>query len=236
LVSRSLTVVIPTYNECANLEPILSELFTTLPFAHVVVVDDGSPDGTGKLADEIARRDSRLTVIHRPRKEGIGPAYIAGFSRALDCETELIAAMDADGSHSPADLARMIEAAGDADLVVGSRYVDGGQTVGWPRWRRSLSRFGGLYARLVLGAPISDLTSGFKVYRRPALSSLPLDRIRTDGYGFQIETTWHIWRSGLRVREAPITFHDRIAGKSKLSRRIVIEAMVMVWRLRFSDR
>jgi dolichol-phosphate mannosyltransferase len=148
----------------------------------------------------------------------------------------LIAAMDADGSHSPADLARMIGVAANADLVVGSRYVDGGQTVGWPRWRRSLSRFGGMYARWVLGAPISDLTAGFKVYRRAALASLPLDRIRSDGYGFQIETSWYIWRSGLRVREVPITFHDRIAGKSKLSRRIVIEAMVMVWRLRFSGR
>jgi dolichol-phosphate mannosyltransferase len=235
-VSRSITVVIPTYNERANLEPTLFELFTTLPDAHVVVVDDNSPDGTGMLADEIASRDSRLTVVHRPRKEGIGPAYIAGFARALGCQTELIAAMDADGSHSPTDLARMIGAAANADLVVGSRYVDGGQTVGWPRWRRSLSRFGGMYARWVLGAPISDLTAGFKVYRRAALASLPLDRIRSDGYGFQIETSWYIWRSGLRVREVPITFHDRIAGKSKLSRRIVIEAMVMVWRLRFSGR
>jgi dolichol-phosphate mannosyltransferase len=235
-VSRSITVVIPTYNERANLEPILSELFATLPAAHVVVVDDNSPDGTGVLADDLASDNPRLTVIHRPRKEGIGPAYVAGFSRALECGTDLIAAMDADGSHSPADLARMIEAANDADLVVGSRYVSGGETVGWPRWRRSLSRFGGQYARWVLGAPISDLTAGFKVYRRAALASLPLDRIRTDGYGFQIETTWYTWRSGRRVREVPITFHDRVAGKSKLSRRIVIEAMVMVWRLRFSGR
>jgi dolichol-phosphate mannosyltransferase len=130
----------------------------------------------------------------------------------------------------------MVEAAGEADLIVGSRYVAGGETVGWPRWRRSLSRFGGRYARWVLGAPISDLTSGFKVYRRATLATLPLDRIRTDGYGFQIETTWYVWRSGQRVREVPITFHDRIAGKSKLSRRIVIEAMAMVWRLRFSGR
>jgi dolichol-phosphate mannosyltransferase len=233
-VSRSITIVIPTYNERANLETIVTDLICRFPDAHVVVVDDNSPDGTGQLADELAIRHPHVTVIHRASKDGIGPAYIAGFTRALDMGTALIVAMDADGSHSPSDLERMIDAADDADLVIGSRYVSGGSTVGWPRRRRLLSRFGGLYARSVLGAPFSDLTSGFKVYRRSALASLPLDRIRSDGYGFQIETSWQVWRAGLRVREVPITFHDRVAGKSKLSRRIVLEAMLVVWRLRLS--
>jgi glycosyltransferase involved in cell wall biosynthesis len=235
-VTRSITIVIPTYNERANLETIITELVKLLPKAFVVVVDDNSPDGTGALADDLVCRFPGVQVIHRPSKEGIGPAYVAGFKRALAMGTDLVAAMDADGSHSPTDLLHLIEAAEDADLVVGSRYVDGGETAGWPRSRRLLSRFGGLYARWVLGAPIADLTAGFKVYRRDALAALPLDQIRTDGYGFQIETTWDIWRSGKRVREVPITFHDRVAGKSKLSRRIVIEAMIMVWRLRFSGR
>jgi glycosyltransferase involved in cell wall biosynthesis len=235
-VTRSITIVIPTYNERANLETIITELVELLPKAFVVVVDDNSPDGTGALADDLVCRFPGVQVIHRPSKEGIGPAYGAGFRRALAIGTDLVAAMDADGSHAPTDLLRLIEAAENADLVVGSRYVDGGETAGWPRSRRLLSRFGGLYARWVLGAPIADLTAGFKVYRRDALAALPLDQIRTDGYGFQIETTWDIWRSGKRVREVPITFHDRVAGKSKLSRRIVIEAMIMVWRLRFAGR
>ena len=235
-MTRSITIVIPTYNERANLEAIVTELVERLPEANVVVVDDNSPDGTGALADELANRFPQFSAIHRPRKEGIGPAYVAGFKRALAMHTDFVAAMDADGSHAPSDLQCLIAAAEDADLVIGSRYVDGGKTVGWSRSRRALSRFGGLYARWVLGAPFSDLTAGFKVYRRDTLASLPLDRIRTDGYGFQIETTWDVWRSGQQVREVPITFHDRVAGKSKLSRRIVIEAIVMVWRLRFSGR
>jgi dolichol-phosphate mannosyltransferase len=235
-VTTSITIVIPTYNERANLESIVTDLVALLPEANVVVVDDNSPDGTGALADELALRYSGVRVIHRPSKEGIGPAYVAGFTCALANGTDLVAAMDADGSHAPSDLLRLIEATDDADLVVGSRYVDGGQTVGWSHFRRLLSRFGGLYARWVLGAPIADFTAGFKVYRRDALASLNFDKIRADGYGFQIETTWNIWRSGKRVREVSITFHDRVAGKSKLSRRIVVEAMIMVWRLRFSGR
>ena len=235
-MTSSITIVIPTYNERAHLESIVTELVALVPEANVVVVDDNSPDGTGALADELADRFPGVHVVHRPSKEGIGPAYVAGFTCALANGTDLVAAMDADGSHAPSDLLRLIEATGDADLVVGSRYVEGGQTVGWSHARRLLSRFGGLYARWVLGAPISDFTAGFKVYRRDALASLDLDRIRADGYGFQIETTWNVWRSGQRVREIPITFHDRVAGKSKLSRRIVVEAMIMVWRLRFSGR
>ncbi len=229
----SITIVIPTYNERANLTAVIERITGSLPHASIVVVDDNSPDGTGKLADSLAQGRSDMVVLHRPGKAGIGPAYVAGFREALTFDTELVAAMDADGSHSPSDLVRMIDATGDADLVLGSRYRAGGATVGWPLHRRLLSRFGGLYARTVLGVPISDLTSGFKVYRRETLQTLPFDRIRSDGYGFQIETTWHVCRTGGIVREVPITFHDRVAGKSKLSRRIVFEAIVMVWRLRF---
>jgi dolichol-phosphate mannosyltransferase len=228
----SLTVVIPTYNERANLRSIVCGVLEQLPEAHVVVVDDRSPDRTGDLADELALETGRVTVLHRAHKSGIGPAYIAGFRAALARETGLVATMDADGSHSPADLVQLVQASESADLVLGSRYVANGQTVGWPIGRRLLSRFGGLYARTVLGVTVNDLTAGFKVYRRETLASLPLDSISSDGYGFQIETTWHVLNRGLRVIEVPITFKDRVAGKSKLSRSIVLEAAIMVWRLR----
>ena len=230
---QSLTVVIPTYNEISNLRPLVMRLLELLPETHVVVVDDASPDGTGEVADALARESGRLTVLHRPCKEGIGPAYVAGFRAALAQGTDLIATMDADGSHSPDDLLRLIEVSDKAELVLGSRYVSGGLTIGWPRGRRLLSRFGGVYARTVLGLPIADLTGGFKLYRRSALAALPLDQLTSDGYGFQIETTWQTVRQGYRVAEVPITFRDRVAGKSKLSRIIVIEAALMVWHLRF---
>jgi len=228
-----LTVVIPTYNERNNLRPIVCEILELLPGTHVVVVDDGSPDGTGEVADALAIDTGAVTVLHRTNKTGIGPAYIAGFRSALARETALVAAMDADGSHSARDLLRMITAAESADLVLGSRYVPGGQTYGWPLWRRLLSRSGGRYARVVLGVPVTDLTSGFKVYQREALVRLALDQITSDGYAFQIETTWQMIKQGMNVLEVPIVFRDRIAGKSKLSRMIVIEAAVVVWRLRF---
>ena len=235
-MSRSVVIVIPTYNERANLESIVSELITRIAGCRIVVVDDNSPDGTGEIANQLSVLHPQLSVVHRPAKEGIGPAYVAGFATALALNPDLIVAMDADGSHAPSDLARMIDEYDDADLVVGSRYVPGGRTEGWPASRRWLSRLGGIYARMVLGAPIADLTSGFKVYTQTALETLPLAQLHSDGYGFQIETTWHIWKSGLRVRESPITFHDRVAGKSKLSRRIVFEAVVLVWRLRIAGR
>jgi dolichol-phosphate mannosyltransferase len=230
---HSVTVVIPTYNEVANLGAVVRNIRSVVTDARIIVVDDNSPDGTGALADRLARDLTHMEVIHRAAKNGIGPAYIAGFQKALVGTGDLIVTMDADGSHAPADLARMLEAIADADLVIGSRYVNGGRTVGWPRHRQWLSRLGGIYARVILGVPVHDLTAGFKVYRRETVSALALDGLRSDGYGFQIETTWRTWRAGYRVREVPITFHDRIAGKSKLSRRIVAEAIVLVWRLRF---
>jgi dolichol-phosphate mannosyltransferase len=227
-------IVVPTYNERENLHVLLPRLLQLDPAIRVIVVDDNSPDGTGAMADRFAGEyPGRVHVLHRDAKQGIGPAYRAGFAAALELGTELVAQMDADLSHDPQDLLRLIQAAGSSDLVLGSRYVKAGSSRGWPRYRRAISRFGGIYARRVLDVPIHDLTGGFKVYRRETLASIGLDRIRSDGYVFQIETTYRALKRGFKVVEVPITFTDRVAGKSKLSRRIVAEAMLVVWRLRF---
>jgi dolichol-phosphate mannosyltransferase len=233
----SVVVVVPTYNERPNIEALILGLLELGPRYRVVVVDDGSPDGTGVLADAlVAAHPGRVEVIHRAVKGGLGPAYIAGFRRALELAPDLIAQMDADLSHDPAVLPRLVAATGDADLVVGSRYVPGGGTMGWPLWRRFMSRMGGRYASAVLGAPLSDLTSGFKVWRPTTLENIAVDGLRSDGYAFTIEATWRALRQGARVVEAPIVFTDRIAGASKLSRRIVIEAALLVWKLRWEAR
>ena len=227
-------VIIPTYNERENLPVVVEQVLALDPRFGILVVDDNSPDGTGSVADDLAdQHPGRVRVLHRPGKAGIGRAYVAGFSAALDSNASLIATMDADLSHAPSDLPRLVAATEAADLVLGSRYVPGGRTEGWPLHRRIMSRGGGRYARFALGAPIADLTGGFKVYRRSALLMLDLDRNKSDGYVFQIETTYHLLKQGLRVVEVPITFADRRAGRSKLSRRIVLEAMITVWRLRF---
>lgn len=226
-------VVIPTYNERDNLAPLAEQILALGERYQLLVVDDNSPDGTGALADELAARfPGRLTVLHRPHKAGLGRAYVAGLSRALAHGAPLVAQMDADHSHRPADLQRLVAAIGSADLVLGSRYIEGGETIGWPRYRKLISRGGGLYAGFVLGVPIRDLTGGFKVWRREALIAIDLPSIRSDGYAFQIETTYRALRKGFRVQQVPIAFVDRTAGKSKLSRRVVVEAMLMVWRLR----
>jgi dolichol-phosphate mannosyltransferase len=228
------TVVIPTYNERDNVQILLPKLIALRPDLDIIVVDDNSPDGTGAVVEELAlAHPGRISVIHGERKQGIGRAYLAGFHLALNGSSPLIAQMDADLSHSPDDLSRLLARAESVDLVLGSRYVPGGATSGWPWYRRFISRFGGLYARLVLGVPIADLTGGFKVYRRETLERIGLDAVRSDGYVFQIETTYRTLRDGLAVVEVPITFHERVAGQSKLSRRIVVEAMIVVWRLRF---
>jgi dolichol-phosphate mannosyltransferase len=235
-VDPSVVVVIPTYNERENLATLIPEIMAISPNYRIIVVDDSSPDGTGNLADRSALDfPGRITVLHRPKKEGIGPAYLAGFREALKTDADLIAQMDADHSHSPGDLPRLVKRAASADLVLGSRYVPGGSTQGWPFHRKLISRFGGVYARLVLGVPIADLTGGFKVYKRSTLEALNLDSIRSDGYVFQIETTYRTLKKGFCVVEEPIIFTDRLAGKSKLSRMIVLEAMLVVWRLRFHD-
>ena len=203
------------------------------PRYRLLIVDDNSPDGTGRIVEALAAAQSgRVQLLSRPGKAGIGRAYVAGFGAALDSDAELIAQMDADLSHDPSDLARLVDATRDADLVLGSRYVPGGDTAGWPRHRKLISRVGGRYARAVLNVPIQDLTGGFKVYRRETLEALDIDHIASDGYVFQIETTYKSLLNGFRVVEVPIHFVDRVAGKSKLSRRIVLEAMVVVWKLR----
>lgn len=235
--SPSVVVVVPTYNERLNLTTLVEGVLANGPNFHLVIVDDNSPDGTGQLADELAARyPGRIDVLHRPGKGGLGPAYVAGFTHALGLHPDLVAQMDADLSHDPAALATLVDAAGRFDLVIGSRYVPGGGTHGWPLWRQQLSRTGGRYARAVLGAPINDLTGGFKVWRAPLLQQINLAGLHSDGYAFTIEATWRALQQGASVTEVPIMFHDRIAGASKLSRRIVAEAALLVWKLRWEAR
>ena len=229
------TIVVPTYNERENLPKLVDAVMRLDSGFRLIIVDDNSPDGTGAIADDLAATwPGRIDVLHRPGKQGLGPAYVAGFRKALAGDATLIGTMDADLSHPVDRLPALIAATDRADLAIGSRYIPGGGSVGWPLPRRVLSRFGGLYARTVLGVPISDLTGGFKIYRRATLEHLDLDHLRADGYGFQIECTWRVIRRGGTVVEVPIVFVDRVAGKSKLSRRIVGEAALLVWRLRFA--
>ena len=228
-------VVIPTYNEIDNLRSIVTEVLALGDGYAVLVVDDNSPDGTGALAEALAEHHpGRVDVLHRKGKEGLGRAYVAGLTIALGAHPRLIAQMDADHSHQPADLARMVAVARatDADLVLGSRYIAGGDTHGWPWHRKAISRAGGIYAGLILGVPIRDLTGGFKVWKPATLDAIDLQSIHADGYGFQIETTFRALTKGARVEQVPITFTDRVAGNSKLSRKVVLEAAVMVWGLR----
>jgi dolichol-phosphate mannosyltransferase len=229
-------LVLPTYNEAENIEPIVQALLPRLaeaaPEHTLLVVDDSSPDGTGAIADRLARENGAVEVLHRAGKEGLGRAYLAGFARALDEGAELVMEMDADFSHDPADVPRLIEAAGDADLVLGSRYVDGGGVIGWEWHRRVLSRGGCWYARTVLGVPVRDLTGGFKCFRRQVLETLDLADVQADGYGFQIEMTYRTLRAGFRVKEIPIMFHERRAGASKMDRAIALEAVRKVPALR----
>ena len=196
------------------------------------MVDDSYPDGTGHIADALAERPDDVPVLHRPQKQGLGPAYIAGFKQALQSDTRLIFEMDCDFSHNPVYIPRMLEAARDADLVLGSRYVPGGGVENWGLLRRLVSRGGGLYAKWILRVPVNDLTGGFKCFRREVLESQDLDSISSHGYGFQIEVTYRTLQQGFRIREIPITVCDRQQGQSKMSKRIVFEAMAQVWRLR----
>jgi dolichol-phosphate mannosyltransferase len=228
-------VVLPTYNEIENLERILGAITETLPQGNVLVVDDGSPDGTGQLADTIAAREPRVSVLHRAGKEGLGPAYRAGFRWVLDRpETDAVVQMDADFSHDPRDLPRLLAPLmAGADLVLGTRYIAGGGTVGWPLYRQLISRGGTTFARTVLLLPYRDLTGGFKAWRRELLDSIRLRDIGVSGYGFQVETTWWAHRRGARIAQVPITFRERTAGRSKMSGGIVGEAMLRVLALRW---
>jgi dolichol-phosphate mannosyltransferase len=226
-------ICLPTYNERENLEAMLRALAGVLgPEDRVLVIDDNSPDGTGELADELAAELGFVDVLHRPRKDGLGPAYLAGFRQALAAGAELVLEMDCDFSHDPADVPRLLGAAAEADLVLGSRYVAGGGVENWGLLRRAISAGGSIYARLVLGVPVRDLTGGFKCFRRAVLEALPLDDVHSKGYAFQIELTYRALRKGFRVREIPITFVDRVVGGSKMSRGIVLEAIWKVPALR----
>lgn len=233
-------LILPTYNEADNLENMvraaLPRLAEAAPEHHVLVVDDGSPDGTGQIADRLAAELPEVEVLHRPGKQGLGRAYLAGFERALASGAELLMEMDSDFSHDPADLPRLIRAADEADLVLGSRYVPGGGVERWGLVRRALSRGGSLYAQVLLGLHVRDLTGGFKCFRRAVLERLDLDGIAADGYGFQIEMTYRAVQAGFRVVEVPIVFRDRRVGQSKMSARIALEAVWKVPALRVRGR
>ena len=226
-------VIIPTYNESANLSQILPLVLEQDPRIDVLVVDDGSPDGTGEIADSIAQTNSRVNVLHREKKLGLGTAYISGFRWGLERDYEYLFEMDADFSHDPDHIPEFLEAVTDADLVLGSRYLGGKVTVvNWPMGRLLLSYFANIYAKVVTGHSICDATGGFKCFRRRVLESLDLGSVRSNGYAFQIEMSFRAWRKGFNIKEIPIVFTDRTDGQSKMSRVIVREAIWMVWRLR----
>jgi dolichol-phosphate mannosyltransferase len=234
-------VVIPTYDERASLPVVLNRLHDAVPDAHALVVDDNSPDGTGALADELAAADSRLHVLHRATKAGLGAAYVAGFRWALERGYDVVVEMDADGSHAPEDLPRLLDALGThadadsgADVVLGSRYVPGGQVANWPRYREWLSRGGNYYSRTALGVGINDLTGGFRVYRRHVLDSIDLSTVASQGYCFQVDLAWRSVRAGFTVAEVPIVFTEREQGQSKMTSAIVLEALwrVTAWGIR----
>jgi dolichol-phosphate mannosyltransferase len=229
-------IIIPTYNEIENVELITRAVLSkTPPSVHVLVVDDGSPDGTGKKADALSAAESRIHVLHRTKKEGLGPAYIAGFRWGFEQGFDQLVEMDADFSHNPEFLPTLLSLLRENDFVIGSRYVDGGGTVNWGLMRKIISRGGSLYARMVLGAPIRDFTGGFNGWNRRVLESIDLATLEAGGYSFQIELKYRAFRKGFRAKEFPILFEDRRVGKSKMSSKIVFEALALVPKLRFKS-
>ncbi|MFH1245093.1 MAG: polyprenol monophosphomannose synthase [Candidatus Omnitrophota bacterium] len=226
-------IIIPTYNEIANIEKLTEEIHSMLPEAHILIIDDNSPDGTGRLAEELARKDPRIKIIHRARKLGLGSAYIQGFQYALARRYDFVFEMDADFSHQPKYLPDFLAAAPRYHLILGSRYIKGGGIESWGLCRRLLSRAANLYARIILRLPYKDLTGGFKCYSQTALAQIKLDSIISEGYVFQIETTYRIHRNRLAIKEIPIIFKGRDKGKSKISRKICLEAIWKVPLLRF---
>ena len=225
---RRILVIVPTYNERDNIESIVARVLQSVPEANLLVADDSSPDGTGKIADELAIADPRVHVLHRPEKAGLGAAYIAGFRWGLERGHDVLVEMDADGSHAPEQLPRLLAALCDADVVLGSRWVAGGTVVNWPKSRELISRSGNLYTRVALGMPLRDATGGYRAYRRGVLESIDLDSVASQGYCFQVDLAWRAARAGFRVVEVPITFADRERGESKMSGSIVREAL---WRV-----
>jgi dolichol-phosphate mannosyltransferase len=233
--SQKTLIIVPTYNERENLPALVKRLMALPVTVELLVVDDNSPDGTGKLADEIAAQNPAVHVLHRPGKAGLGRAYCAGFKWALERDYEFIFEMDGDFSHSPDDIPAFLNAAQEANLVLGTRYKNGIRVINWPLRRLMLSMGAGLYVRTITGMPFSDPTGGFKCFRRGALGSLNLEAIQSNGYSFQVELTHKIWRQGLKIAEVPIVFTDRFQGSSKMSSKIVREAFWMVWRLLFQN-
>jgi dolichol-phosphate mannosyltransferase len=229
-------VIIPTYNERENLDPIVARVRSSVPGADVLVVDDNSPDGTGELADKLSTGDQQISVLHRPGKGGLGAAYIAGFGWALERGYAAMIEMDADGSHQPEDLPRLLRALEGADLVIGSRWIPGGTVRNWPKSREALSRGANTYARLMLRVPIRDTTAGFRAYRAETLRAIALDTVRSQGYCFQIDLTLRAANAGLTILEVPITFIDRTRGASKMSRAVMAEAFWRVAQWGIADR
>jgi len=228
-------VIVPTYNEAENIRELVPRILDQDPGMEILVVDDNSTDGTGALVDELRQTEPRLHVLHRPKKLGLGTAYVAGFRYALEHQYDLVFEMDADFSHDPDSIPAFLDAVKDADLVLGSRYLNGVTVVNWPLSRLILSFGANVYTRLITGMPIKDATGGFKCFRRATLESIDLNRVRSDGYGFQIEMNFKAWRQGLRIKEIPILFVDRRVGISKMNRKIIWEAMWLVWKIRFLD-
>jgi dolichol-phosphate mannosyltransferase len=229
-------VVVPTYNERENLPPLAQRLLSLPTPVDMLVVDDNSPDGTGKVADELAAKHSSIHVLHRNEKNGLGRAYIAGFNWALEHGYEFVFELDGDFSHNPDDIPMFLEAAQNADLVLGSRYLNGIRIINWPLSRLMLSKSAAKYVKVITGMPFTDPTGGYKCFRRRALEAIHLEEVRSNGYSFQIEMTHRLWRQGMKVVEVPIIFTDRFQGHSKMSGHIVREALVMVWRLWFQNK
>jgi dolichol-phosphate mannosyltransferase len=234
-VFERILIIIPTYNEARNLPQIIPAILNQDPRVEVLVVDDNSPDGTGDIADGIAQTQPRLHVLHRSAKEGLGRAYLAGFRWGLTGGYDAMFEMDADFSHDPGFIPRFLEAIKDTDLVLGSRYATGVNVINWPISRLLLSLGANLYARVITGLPLTDLTGGFKCFRRAVLEAIDLEQVRSNGYAFQIEMSFRAWKKGFRLKEIPIIFHDRVEGQSKMSKRIVREAIWMVWWLRLQS-
>jgi dolichol-phosphate mannosyltransferase len=225
---QRVVVIIPTYNESENLPVILDRLFSAVPEVHALVVDDGSPDGTGEIADKRAAEDARVQVLHRHEKAGLGAAYVAAFRWALDAGYDVFVEMDADGSHAPEQLPRLLAALSHSDVVLGSRWVPGGKVLNWPKSREMLSRGGNLYTRIALGIELHDATGGYRAYRRRVLQTIELSTVASQGYCFQVDLAWRAVQAGFRVTEVPITFAERERGESKMSGHIVREALLRV--------
>lgn len=233
---NAVLVIIPTYDERPNVRPISQHVFTARPETDLLFVDDNSPDGTGDLLDQMTKEDDRINVIHREAKQGLGRAYITGFKWALERDYRLIFEMDADFSHDPAEIPTFIETAAHADLVIGSRYVEGIRITNWPLSRLVLSKTAATYVRLITGMPVTDPTGGYKCYRRQVLAAIDLDAIVSNGYSFQVEMTHAAWMKGFRLQEIPITFEDRRSGYSKMNTAIMEEALIIVWKLAFRNQ